>query len=133
MSLTPISRDSMLLRRAQKLEEQRKQQIKNTVRTIYHNAVSAADNTEDSKYLYHLPEINRGQHKESEFHRANMTEILDEVRSLFPGCSVEHTRMATAHDGKTYDISKIDEKLKPFIMQHRIVECIAVDWSLPAN
>jgi hypothetical protein len=125
----PISRDSMRLRRTQTLEAQRKQQIKNTAEMIYRNAVHAAENTEDSKYVYQLPVINRGQDDKSEFHRANMVEILDEVRSLFPDCSVEHTRMATAHDGKTYDVSKIDEKLKPFIMQHRIVECIVVDWS----
>lgn len=130
MSLTPISRDSMLIRRAQKLEEQRKLQIQQTVSTIYHNAVRLAESTDDSKYFYELPEI-RIQYGKSDFHRTNMAEILDKVRTLFPSCSVEHIIMATARDGKKYDVSKIDEKLKPFIMQQRIVECIVVDWSLP--
>jgi len=129
MTLKPISRDSMLIRRAQTIEQQRKDQIKGTVATIYHNAVRVAENTENSKYLYQLPETHRSQHAESEFHRANMTELLNEVRSLFPGCSVEHTIMVTAQDGQTYDVSKIDEKLKPFIMQQRRMECIVVDWS----
>ena len=129
MSLTPISRDSMLLRRAQKLTEQRKHLIQHTVKMIYHQTVSAADNTEDSKYFYELPVLYHNQDDESESHRALMAEILDEVRILFPGCSVEHTRMAKAHDGKKYDVSKIDEKLKPFMMKHRIVDYIVVDWS----
>lgn len=128
MPLTPISRDSMLIRRAQTLETHRKQQIQQTVTTIYHNAVSVAGNTEDSKYFYELPEIHI-QYGKSDFHRTNMAEILDEVRTLFPGCSVEHIIMATGRDGKKFDVSKIDEKLKPFIMQQRIVECIVVDWS----
>ena len=126
MSLTPISRDSMRIRRAQTLEAQRKQQIQQTVKNIYNSALQLAATTEDSKCLYELQHVPFGQ---PNFLKTNMSEILDEVRSLFPGCSVEHTKMATAQDGKTYDVSKIDEKLTPFIMQHRIVECIVVDWS----
>lgn len=130
MSLTPISRDSMLIRRAQKLEEQRKQQIDSTVWSIYHSALSAAESTEDSKYFYVLPVMYNGQDDESEFHRAFMAEILYEVRSLFPGCSVEHTSMIRAQDGQKYDISKIEENFKPFIMQlGQRMECIVVDWS----
>ena len=130
MSLTPISSDSMRNRRAQRLEEQRKQQIQQTVKNIYHRALQLADSTEDSKCLYDLS--NHAQVVgQPNFLNTNMAEILDEVRTLFPGCSVEHTRMAFARDGNTYDVSKIDEKLTPLIMQHRIVECIVVDWSLP--
>ena len=61
-----------------------------------------------------------------------MLEILAEVQSLFPDCSVEHTTltMATARDGKIYDISKMDDILKPFIMNPgRSMEYIVVDWS----
>ena len=133
MSLTPISRDSMRIRRAERLEEQRKQQIQQTVKNIYITALRLADNTEDSKCFYEFPakHVQVGQ-PQPDFLKTNMAEILDEVRTLFPGCSVEHTRMATARDGKKYDVTKIDEKLTPFIMQHSIVECIVVDWSLPA-
>lgn len=110
MSLTPISRDSMLIRRAQKLEEQRKNKINETVKEIYHNAVSVAESTEDSKYLYHLPGIHI-QYGKYDFHRTNMAEILDGLRTLFPGCSVEHAM---------------------FVTQQKMLECIIVDWSPPA-
>ena len=146
MSHTPISRDSMRIRRAQKLEEQRNAQINRTVSVIYQRAVETADGTDNSRYLYALPELQHGRlipgrkglHYNDdftplpEFHRTNMAEILGGVQSLFPDCLVEHTTltMATTGDGKTYDISKIDEKLKPFIMNPgRSLEYIVVDWS----
>lgn len=140
MSHTPISRDSMRIRRTQKLEEQRKNQINQTVSGIYQRALGIAESTDDSRYLYALPDVknmcrrNRCPIDESppEFHRTNMAEILAGVKSLFPDCSVENKTitMATTRDGKTYDISKIDEKLKPFIADPgRSIEYIVVDWS----
>ena len=132
---TPISRDSMRILRAQTLEEQRKRQIHNIVTHIYGNTLNTAKDTNDSRHLYPLPviQMRRGiENSPPDFHRTNMLEILAEVQSLFPDCSVEHTNltMATARDGKTYDISKMDENLKPFLMEiGRSIEYIIVDWS----
>jgi hypothetical protein len=129
MAHTPISRDSMRILRAQTLEDQRKRQIHNIVTQIYGNTLSTATNTNDVRHLYGLHGI---ANPLLEFHRTNMLEILAEVQSLFPDCAVEHTTltMATARDGKLYDISKIDEILKPFIMNPgRSMEYIVVDWS----
>lgn len=135
MAHTPISRDSMRILRAQTLEEQRKRQIHNIVTHIYGNTLNTATNTNDSRHLYPLPVIQMRRDIENsppDFHRTNMLEILAEVQSLFPDCSVEHTTltMATARDGKIYDISKMDDILKQFIMNPgRSMEYIVVDWS----
>ena len=53
-----------------------------------------------------------------EFYKTNMPEILAEIQSLFYDCSVENKVMTLAvrSDGKKYDISNIDEHLKPFVM-----------------
>jgi hypothetical protein len=132
---TPISRDSMRALRAQTLEEQRKRQIHIIVSQIYGNTLGTAKDTNDSRHLYPLPEIQmrRGiENSPPDFHRTNMLEILAGVQSLFPDCSVEHTTMimATARDGKTYDISKMDENLKPFLIHPgKSMEYIVVDWS----
>ena len=125
MPPTPISRDSMRLRRSQTLEAQRTQKIDTIVSRIYMDAVHVAEGTENSKYLYNLPDHNTTFH---EFLRANMAEILDRVRSLFPECSVEHTTMARTADGNMCDISKIDANWKPFL-SNNITEYIVVDWS----
>ena len=138
MSHTPMSRDSMRVLRAQTLEEQRKGQIHNIVSNIYRDALRTAKGTNDVRHLYCLPENSRRQRgmiedPPPEFHRTNMSEILAGVQSLFPDCSVEHTTLtiATTRDGKTYDISKIDENLKPFLTvdPKRSGEYIVVDWS----
>jgi hypothetical protein len=118
MSNTPISRDSMRILHEQTLEEQRKSLIKQTVSKIYFYAVNTAKAGTDSKYLYEV-------FSNDEHCRTNMSDILAEVQSLFPDCSVKHTLMS-----RTHDISKIDEHLKPLIMnQAQSKEYIVVDWS----
>jgi len=63
----------------------------------------------------------------------NMEEILSRLRILFPDCSVDYKKvsMATGRDGKEYDISVLDDKLRQFIDLNRaiITENIVIDWS----
>ena len=63
----------------------------------------------------------------------NVDEILSRLRSLFPECSVEYKKvsMAMGRDGKEYDISNLDDKLRPFIDTARaqIKEYIVIDWT----
>jgi len=42
---------------------------------------------------------------------------------------VEHATLVRAQDGKLYDISKLDEKMIPFIDMQQRAEYIVVDWS----
>jgi hypothetical protein len=103
------------------LEEERKSKIKQSVSQIYLNAVNTAKSSTYSKYLYEFSQ----HHPDVAFYRTNMHEILAEVQSLFPGCTVKHT--------VTYDVSEIDEQLKPYIMNQirtsSYIEYIVVDWS----
>jgi len=125
----PVSRESMRILRAQKEEERRIQQIEREVANIYRYAIHAAEHTTESRYLH---PFNIHTHISSDFYKTNMAEILSGVQSLFPDCSVEHTtlKMATTRDGKTYDISKIDAALMPFIMNVQpSADYIVVDWS----
>jgi hypothetical protein len=55
--------------------------------------------------------------------------ILDGLRLVFPECLVEHATLVRAQDGKLYDISKLDEKMIPFIDMQQRTEYIVVDWS----
>ncbi len=125
MSQIPISRDSMRKLKAQNqiVDEHRKQKINQIVSVIYNSAIGTARLVEDSKYLYEVP---------NEFHKTNMVEILNRVQQLFPDCLVDYKTItfATSEDGKSYDISRIDEKTRRFFTKGlQIREYIIVDWS----
>jgi hypothetical protein len=131
----------MRIRKANKEEEYRIQQITGTVHQIYTHAVKTAEQTTDTRYLYALPDIPNMNPRHiriqsnptlPDFHRTNMAEILVRLQSLFPDCVVELTTitLATTQDGKTHDLSKMETILKPFIIrEHPTKEYIVVDWS----
>lgn len=52
---------------------------------------------------------------------SNMDEIIQNLRTLFPGCNVEYKSVFLVTLGgeeKQYDLSTLDEKAKPFINMH---------------
>ena len=63
----------------------------------------------------------------------NIDEILTRLRSLFPECVVEYKNISLARgrDGKEYDISTLDDKVRPFIdtTYARTNSYIIIDWS----
>ena len=130
MSHTPITRESMRGLKAKRLEEDRIHQLNHIIEQIYREAVSIANNTDDSKCLHMLPMLGKNSY---EFHKTNMAEIISRVKSLFPDCSVEHKMLTTvtARDGKKYDISKVDDSNISHIKGRptEIGEYIVVDWS----
>jgi hypothetical protein len=64
---------------------------------------------------------------------ANMEEILARLRSVFPDCLIEYKKVSLAmgKDKKEYDISTLDERIRPFIdlNQSWTNEYIVIDWS----
>ena len=64
-----------------------------------------------------------------EFHTKNMSDILQELRDMFPQCLVKHARLVKGQDGKMYDMDTMDEKVLPFIDQSQRHEYITIDWS----
>lgn len=63
----------------------------------------------------------------------NIEDILSHLRSLFPDCLVEYKKVSLAMgiDKKEYDISTLDEKIRPFINVNAswTNEYITIDWS----
>jgi hypothetical protein len=150
MSLTPFSRENMRTLKSQKDEEGHQRKLEEIVRNIYASAVSFAERTAETTYRFaiqngyqqnvSIPSTIPSNHYQSiqfqitkEFIIGNMDEILTRLRSIFPDCSVEYKKvsMARGRDGKEYDISNLDEKLRPFIDVSRAQtnEYIVIDWT----
>ena len=147
MPLEPFSRENMRSLKSQKDEEGHQRKLETIVKDIYTNTVRFAevnDNTTCNLFLLgnnyssvHVPSIltHSGLNYQitKEYIVANMDEILTHLRILFPECSVEYKKlsMALGRDGKEYDISNLDDKLRPFIDTQRAVhkEYIVIDWS----
>ena len=150
MSLTPFSRESLRLLNGQKDEEGRERRLEKIIKEIYTNTVQFAERNSETVYRYSLINnynpvsipsiIPSANHFHSiqlpitkEFIVGNMDEILTRLRSVFPDCSVEYKKvsMAMGRDGKEYDISSLDDKLRAFIDTTRAQtrEYIVIDWS----
>ena len=150
MSLTPFSRESLRFLKEQKDEEGHQRKLEQITKEIYTNAVQFAEKKSETIYRYILTNnynpvnipstIPSTHHLHSiqfpitkEFIVGNMDEILSRLRSLFPDCSVEYNKVALAMvwDGKEYDISSLDDKLRPFIdiSRAQTKEYIVIDWS----
>ena len=130
----PISRDSLRGLKASKDEAVLFEKLKHCVTQLHTDILRKAESSTDTFYHYQLPSfpISKATQlpvPEPEFHRDNMKLILDELQILFPDCLVEHATLVRAQDGKLYDISKLDDKMLPFINRQQSAEYIVVDWS----
>ena len=132
MSLTPILREKLRGLKAEEEERalimketQRLSQVERCVKQLYNDAINYAKTNTNTSYTYMLPQRNNGQ----DFHRDNMVDILHELRHLFPDCSIKNTTLSRGQDGKMYDISTMDEKLRPFIDSRYNQETIIIDWT----
>jgi hypothetical protein len=129
MSLTAVSRDTLRGLKAKKeeamralAERQRLDHISQMVRDIYVHAVSMAEISSETVYKY---KVNTNQ----PFMQQNMSDILNGLKTLFPDCTVEHSFFVRGNDGQMYDISKMDEKMRPFINPQNGQSTIVIDWS----
>ena len=148
MSLTPFSRENMRALKLGKDEEAHIMKINSVVKQLYEETVRFAERNEET--IYKINMSNRGYYNvklpsnsNSSYHHdlhipmgyvtEHIEEILTHLRSLFPECSVEYKKvsMARGRDGKEYDISALDDKMRPFIdvRQARTEEHIVIDWS----
>jgi hypothetical protein len=150
MPLEPFSRANMRLLKEQKDEEGHQRRLEEVVRNIYTSAVYFAERNAETTYRFAIqngyqmvnipstiPSINSLQYIQFQINKEyivkNVDEILSRLRSLFPECSVEYKKvsMAMGRDGKEYDISNLDDKLRPFIDTARAQtkEYIIIDWT----
>lgn len=131
MSLTPVSRDTLRGLKAKKeeamralAERQRLDHVSQMVRDIYVQAVSMAELSSETVYTYKVNTSNSPS-----FMQQNMSDILNGLKTLFPDCTVEHSFFVRGNDGQMYDISKMDEKMRPFINPQNGQSTIVINWS----
>ena len=140
----PMSRDAMRQLKANTEEAARIQQVKNIVEQVYRAAVQTAKSKTETSYNHPLPlgatvaEMQivvvkkfgcNGGTTADPFYVKNMPDILAGLQELFPGCDVSHTLLSKGTDGKMYDISKLDDKVLPFVNRALDQSYIVVDWS----
>lgn len=152
MSLEQFSRVNMRALKSLNDEENNSLKIDAIVKQLYEETVRFAENNVDAVFRKELLN-NGGNYGYIERHSfikpfdprtlrsgisyddilRNIEEILNRLRNLFPDCDVVYkkTSIGRGMDGKEYDISTLDEKVRPFINPHnvRIVENIVIDWS----
>jgi hypothetical protein len=122
-----MSRDAMRQLKAKTEEAARIQRVKQIVQQLYRAAVETAEFSSATSYNYPLPPQNR--HQPDLFYVKNMPDILAGLQELFPGCDVSNTLLSRGADGKMYDISKLDDKVLPFVNRALDQSHIVVDWS----
>ena len=122
-----MSRDAMRQLKAKTEEAARIQQVKNIVQQVYQAAVQIAKSSPVSSYKYAVPPEDR--RNPDSFYMKNMPDILAGLQELFPGCDVSNTLLSRGADGKMYDISKLDDKVLPFVNRALDQSHIVVDWS----
>jgi hypothetical protein len=121
-----MSRDTMRGLKAKYEEAARIQQVKQIVQQVYQAAVQTARSKDDTSYNHPLPPAHHADHS---FYLKNVPDILAGLQELFPGCAVSHTLLSKGTDGKMYDISKLDDKVLPFVNRALDQSYIVVDWS----
>ena len=142
-----MSRDMMRGLKAKVEEEARLQKVEQIVSQIYQSAVQLAKTKTDTSYNYQLPSARASQYRvmgllptnfphdyynniiTDPFYMPNMPQILAGLQELFPGCYIKHTLLSKGTDGKMYDISKLDEKVLPFVNRALDQSYIVIDWS----
>lgn len=135
--LTPMSRNAMRSLKSDEDEKVRLTKIKEIVQTIYTYAIQYAKGSTETSYRYMVPKVNVGIDRvrmtcttiADPFYIENMPSILAVLQDLFPDSSVSHTLLAKGTDGKFYDISKLDDKVLPFVNRALDESYIVIDWS----
>ena len=63
------------------------------------------------------------------FFENNKDDIINGLKILFPDCSIDYKMLSRGNDGQMYDITNIDEKMRPFINRQHDQAHIVIDWS----
>ena len=133
-----MSRDVMRGLKSKIEEEQRIERVNQIVKDIYGQAVRMAMTKVDTSFNFEVPKVwgavpagggLRPEKVADPVFKKNMPDILAALRIMFPDCSVSHTLLCTGNDGKTYDISKLDDTILPFVNRALESSFIVIDWS----
>ncbi len=120
--IQPINRIDLQQLKAKKDEQNRLNQINQIVNNIYYAVVTVAESQNITSYNHNIP-------RPTEFYENNKDDIISGLKTLFPDCSIDYKMLSRGNDGKMYDITNIDEKMRPFINRQYDQAHIVVDWS----
>jgi hypothetical protein len=121
MSLQPMMRSKLSGLKAEREDEQRCHQIQQIIQDIYSQVIRFAAGSTITLYKYDT--------RENKVIINNIVEILSGLQKIFPDSLIEYTQVAKGNDGQMYDISKMDEKMRPFINMNQCQKYIIIDWS----
>ena len=119
----PMTRESMRSLKAIRDEEDRIRGIKAIVERIYVSAKLSAKTTENTAFYYPIPLTGF-----CPFHIKNMTAILEELRRLFPGLSVEKMVVGESSDKRLHIITNENAHLR-YKELNFFQDYIVVDWT----
>jgi hypothetical protein len=139
MSYTPLSREYLRSLKKKQDEERKEKKIVDFVQRIYESSVNFAKTNSDTIFKYNIsssfqiiphPNPNMVTYENVIDY---MDEILRRLHILFPDSLVEYKKvtMARGRDGKDYDLSIIDDKVRQFIdiRLATTTENIVIDYS----
>jgi hypothetical protein len=123
-------------RRAAKIEADRQYFVKKTIDHIYKSALQAADTQDTTSYKYLVSSARvRAPGKPVgpvDYHATmlfdNSNEIIEELRKLFPECTVKYMRQICDSRGAWHEESTMTEALKPFLTMN-CQDVIQIDWA----
>lgn len=121
----PISRNDLQQLKLKTDEQNRVNQINQIVNHIYSTVINQAKTQTITTYNYH---IQRHLHNQI-FYEQNKDDIISNLKILFPDSSIDYKILSRGNDGKMYDITNIEEKMRPFINRQHDQAHIVIDWS----
>ena len=124
-----MSKESMQKLKAEEDEKNRNNKIKEIVSNIYNSAIYMAKTTSNTSFHHQIPMNNKYNNDIDIFYINNKDEIVKILQELLTDCSVSFSILSRGNDGKMYDISKMDEKVIPFINRQFDKSYIVIDWS----
>ena len=126
----PFSRQELQQLKAKKDEQNRLNQINQIVNHIYSSVVSVAESKTITSYNYQIQQHpSRSDQPTQIFCEKNKDDIINGLKTLFPDCSIDYKMLSRGNDGQMYDITNIDEKMRPFINRQHDQAHIVIDWS----
>ena len=126
---TPISRDTLRGLRAKVEEDIRLERVSSFIQSIYQQAINVAKTKSDTTFNFPIPRSYMERDSSDKFFLVNMSDILSGLQTLFPDCTVSHSILCKGTDGKFYDISKLDDRVLPFVNRALDQSFIVIDWS----
>jgi len=125
----PITRHELQQLKVKNDEQKRLNTINKYVNSIYNSLINQVRSSSNiTSYNYQINQVPTID-PDYLFIERNKDEILNGLKVLFPDCLVDFKILSRGTDGKMYDVSNIDEKMKTFINRQNDREYIVIDWS----